>query len=120
MDFNNFKLINDKFGHVKGDETLIYFAETLNNTVKDFNGHVYRLGGDEFAVLVKDEVEMSFAEMLVPIDQYLKEIHPSLAIAHGQTLITSKNCNEEYKVELSMKLADLQMYSMKMKSKEVM
>ena len=50
-DINGLKLLNDSFGHNKGDEALIKVAELLkaNSNSKDI---VARLGGDEFAVIM--------------------------------------------------------------------
>lgn len=53
MDMDNFKLINDNYGHIAGDETLKMFADTLRELSAE--GDVLcRLGGDEFMVFVKD------------------------------------------------------------------
>ena len=51
IDLDNFKSINDRFGHAAGDKVLQVFAETAVNTVRpsDFVG---RLGGEEFAAVL--------------------------------------------------------------------
>ena len=51
MDLDNFKDINDTFGHQDGDILLQQLAARLRNVVK-LNDTVARLGGDEFAVLL--------------------------------------------------------------------
>ncbi|MBR5897778.1 MAG: diguanylate cyclase [Lachnospiraceae bacterium] len=51
MDLDNFKGINDKYGHVVGDEALVAFAETLQRFVHK-DDIVARLGGDEFGVFL--------------------------------------------------------------------
>ncbi|WP_201334109.1 MULTISPECIES: EAL domain-containing protein [unclassified Nitratiruptor] len=53
IDLDNFKFINDNFGHSAGDKLLKIVATRLHNTLrkKDF---VARLGGDEFGVIIKD------------------------------------------------------------------
>lgn len=50
-DVDNFKSINDEYGHHIGDEYLIQFARILN---KNCGCHVYRYGGDEFCLLFHD------------------------------------------------------------------
>lgn len=51
IDFDNFKNINDHYGHTFGDEVLITISERLLKTLGD-NGKVYRFGGDEFIALI--------------------------------------------------------------------
>ena len=53
LDLDNFKDINDTFGHMMGDEVLKHFAETLKKSVRT-SDLVVRIGGDEFIVLLKD------------------------------------------------------------------
>jgi diguanylate cyclase (GGDEF)-like protein len=52
LDIDDFKDINDRFGHRTGDDLLNQFAERLARAVRG-SDCVYRLGGDEFAVLVQ-------------------------------------------------------------------
>lgn len=54
MDIDNFKLVNDVYGHAKGDELLVFVSDLLQDV---FPGQlVVRLGGDEFVVLCDAEV----------------------------------------------------------------
>jgi diguanylate cyclase (GGDEF)-like protein len=50
IDLDNFKSINDDFGHEAGDRALRIFAKLLGSTFRE-SDVVARLGGDEFAVL---------------------------------------------------------------------
>lgn len=52
LDMDNFKLINDNFGHIMGDAVLIKFAETLRDVTKP-EDIICRIGGDEFAMFLK-------------------------------------------------------------------
>lgn len=52
FDMDNFKDINDRYGHQKGDETLAFFSSKLRTVFHD-NSIVGRFGGDEFIVFVK-------------------------------------------------------------------
>lgn len=51
IDLNDFKLINDTFGHKVGDEALITVGDTLRASVRT-SDIVARLGGDEFVILL--------------------------------------------------------------------
>src|SRR5262249_19145162 len=51
IDVDTFKLVNDSFGHVVGNNVLIQIAKTLNITVRNTD-FVFRCGGDEFAVIL--------------------------------------------------------------------
>ena len=50
-DIDNFKGINDSYGHDVGDWLLIWAARTINNHVRDVD-MVVRYGGDEFVVVL--------------------------------------------------------------------
>ena len=51
LDLDNFKLINDTFGHETGDRLLVAVAERLGAAVRKTTDAVARLSGDEFAIL---------------------------------------------------------------------
>lgn len=53
IDANNFKKINDDYGHPKGDCVLKIIA-TYIRQVYDRCGYCYRIGGDEFAIILKE------------------------------------------------------------------
>ena len=60
MDLNRFKEVNDRHGHLAGDEYLVCFSEHLQKLAAD-DGAVYRLSGDEFVCLYKRPDSPSFA-----------------------------------------------------------
>lgn len=52
IDLDDFKKINDNFGHMKGDEVLSKVAEIMKSVVRN-RGAVGRFGGDEFMVILE-------------------------------------------------------------------
>jgi diguanylate cyclase (GGDEF)-like protein/putative nucleotidyltransferase with HDIG domain len=53
VDIDNFKSINDRFGHPVGDQVLTILATLLRDEYGD--AQAYRIGGEEFALLLPDE-----------------------------------------------------------------
>ena len=52
LDLDNFKLVNDTFGHMFGDTVLVTFTEIINKAMGS-HGVVGRLGGDEILIVTK-------------------------------------------------------------------
>lgn len=51
VDVDNFKSINDRFGHIAGDKVLIFIAKLLKKALRD-GDRVYRFGGEEFIIIL--------------------------------------------------------------------
>ena len=54
FDVDDFKQINDRYGHLQGDVCLAEIADCIKKAYARC-GYCYRIGGDEFCVLLKDE-----------------------------------------------------------------
>jgi diguanylate cyclase (GGDEF)-like protein len=53
IDLDNFKQVNDRYGHDAGDQVLLNFSEKIMNAIGD-QGIIGRYGGDEFLIILID------------------------------------------------------------------
>ena len=75
MDLDNFKSVNDNYGHVEGDCVLIKFAKALKESV-DPNDIIARLGGDEFVVFSPGYCDKY--EVIAKARRFIRHIERSL------------------------------------------
>lgn len=71
VDLNEFKQINDQYGHFTGDQLLIIVAERLRSSLRSCD-IIGRLGGDEFAALVPDVDENTAGRLAERLTQSLQ------------------------------------------------
>ncbi len=74
FDLNDFKQINDKYGHLEGDKVLQQFGIELKKSIRNAD-NCYRLGGDEFTVLLspanKKAARLVFSRLTANIENNL-------------------------------------------------
>jgi diguanylate cyclase (GGDEF)-like protein len=58
FDLDHFKSINDKFGHLVGDEVLRVFAQVVRRSMRTTD-IIGRIGGEEFAAIVAEPMELA-------------------------------------------------------------
>ena len=116
-DIDHFKLINDNYGHLAGDQALKTVAETLSGCIKRESDWIARYGGEEFLICIpganldfalKTSECMRKAIESTPImyeDKFL-----SLTSSFG---ICSIKTTENTSVDDLLKLADEKLYSAK-------
>ncbi|MBC7700652.1 GGDEF domain-containing protein [Aquabacterium sp.] len=56
IDIDHFKLVNDRFGHLIGDEVLVLVARIMRQTFRHYD-RLFRFGGEEFVVLLRGGTE---------------------------------------------------------------
>lgn len=89
LDLDNFKPVNDTYGHVVGDLLLVEAAKRLKNCVRDIDT-VSRFGGDEFVVLLNStDVDNAISKLQVEI--IAERIRSSLSEVY---VMTTKNEGE--------------------------
>lgn len=111
MDLDNFKTINDTFGHNVGDEYLAFFAQQVKYRLGS-RGGFYRIAGDEFVCLFTDSNITLLIDSLATIPKTLPDSDvPFIGVSYGIA-----RCPEDGKnIEKLLEIADSRMYEMKEK-----
>jgi len=78
LDLDNFKMVNDRFGHSTGDVLLQLVARTIQENIRATDT-VARLGGDEFAILLP-ETGLNVAEVIM---ERVQAINSDILRKHG-------------------------------------
>ncbi len=115
LDINNFKEINDTFGHGIGDLVLINYSERLKKSLRD-KQEVFRIGGDEFLIIIED---IPSSEILYQIANRIKDsIANTMKVSeHKLSITASIGCSiypdDGKSLEETMHVADEEMYKNK-------
>lgn len=90
IDMDNFKLINDSYGHVIGDMIMVEVSRRLKKFCSR-KIHISRLGGDEYALLVPDTTEeeliifvenlINYLEAIIQVEGYNLSLGTNIGIA---------------------------------------
>lgn len=73
LDADKFKLVNDNYGHLVGDEVLIAIAKIASGLLKRPNDYVCRYGGEEFAILLSNTDEKGAFKIAELIRQHIAD-----------------------------------------------
>lgn len=82
FDADNFKNINDSFGHIAGDKTLIYLAKLLQNSLKR-NIKIYRYGGEEFIIILQ---KIDLEDVTAIVTKILQDTDESKLLYKGHNI----------------------------------
>lgn len=104
IDIDNFKHINDTYGHDAGDDILIKVASSLSNCLG--NKNVARIGGEEFIGFIPsyDKDIKEKLDTLLDSVRGIKLQNETISISVGVSKILSPNDFKEAKVEADKKL----------------
>lgn len=119
LDLDNFKQINDRYGHSVGDQMLIQVSERILHCIRD-EDTASRLGGDEFAILIGDIHSVDECrEVLSRIHQKICE--PFLIEGHELNVTASSGItmypDDQVDIDTLLRHADQAMYRVKLGGK---
>jgi diguanylate cyclase (GGDEF)-like protein len=119
IDLDNFKRINDEFGHDKGDSVLTYVADAIESICRP-EDCLLRWGGEEFLLIVPTIKKQSFKALNERLHASLTNLHyklglPSpLTMSIGAVWLPWENSKTDFhQWEHSMLLTDLALYRVK-------
>lgn len=120
MDLNNFKIINDTYGHDVGDGVLVKFTNIFKMEI-DENDILGRIGGDEFTAVFVNKNKRQAMKIINRVSNILENYsldfngeREVISFAYGLYEFSS-NCND---IDELLKLADKRMYEKKRRMKE--
>lgn len=114
MDIDNFKLINDLYGHLEGDRALKIFASVVKKAIRqdDLFG---RYGGDEFVVVFPNSTAEIAQKIIDRITASLKTVELNFSHTENGITISVGTCELTYEntPEEMINKADIRMYDNK-------
>jgi len=119
LDLHQFKEVNDRFGHLKGDQVLQLAATTLRSSMRT-SDYAFRIGGDEFAMLLPQSDREQAATLGRRVRaNFLAAIAP-LAIDSGVSFDYGLAVHPEDgdQTEILLHVADQRLYHMKGKERD--
>lgn len=122
MDANDFKMINDKYGHLEGDKALVAIANILKNAISNTDKDYFlaRYGGDEFIIVGEIKSQDDVDELMLQIEEEEKRYNKETKNKYNIKLSIgySLRNNEHTSVESLIEAADNKMYARKKEMKK--
>lgn len=111
IDVNDFKQVNDKFGHIVGDKTLQLVADALRNVSEKMHGFCARYGGDEFVLITNSDqsIQESLQNEVNELRSSCADLLPIITVSCGAAKCTSGSITASQLIAL----ADDQLYVQK-------
>jgi len=113
MDIDDFKAVNDKYGHIAGDQVLTEFSQRLKNNLREYDS-IARYGGEEFLLLLPNteiDIAIVVAEKLrkaIAAPVFLVNEKTNIAITASFGVSINKGSDIEWRKLLSQ--ADQALY----------
>lgn len=97
IDLDNFKQVNDSYGHLIGDEVLIETARRIRSFSQTYDGKAYRFAGDEFLIVIDAEREIVGADRFEELNLLISQ---EMNVGDGLSLRLSASigvaCSEDH------------------------
>lgn len=122
VDLDDFKSVNDRFGHRAGDEVLRQFARILTRDMRDVDT-VSRFGGDEFSVILPDIDEAGVRFVANRVREAVRAHHFAVPDSEVQLALSASIgialCpGDEHNPDQLLRAADLALYQAKQRGKD--
>jgi len=120
IDLDDFKKINDTYGHTIGDQVLIEFSKFIQNIIRQHD-FITRIGGDEFLIILDKTNKQNTNKLLKRLKQNIpyqlkkniKEISKDITISCGFVLSNKYNIEDKDLLNKMIKDADKLLYKAK-------
>jgi len=116
LDINNFKTVNDNYGHIIGDKVLIDIADLLKKTFREYD-LIARYGGDEFVVVIDEENDIDIKKIFERLNKNIIKNFKKYNISMAYGVAVS---DEASGVQELLDLADKRMYENKREMKSIL
>lgn len=101
FDIDDFKLVNDKFDHIFGDEVLIEFSRILL-TILPSKMKIYRFGGEEFLIISQLDISKTKKSVI----NVINEVRETLKDLNGEKITVSAGISEKTLDDYNFTLKD--------------
>jgi len=109
LDVDDFKEINDKFGHVMGDRAILAIAE-ISHSMEDNNFMCGRFGGDEFLYIIRNSSPDNSVKIMTKVKEEINKNNISVSIGGCYK-------KKDESVESALENADMVLYKIKKSGK---
>ena len=113
IDIDNFKAINDEYGHEGGDQFIVHVAEAINSQVRNI-GSAARFGGDEFVISLPGITETGLRRVCDKIlSAARKPAHSGNQVIKGEISIGAHISHHKSNSAELLRAADIALYNAK-------